>query len=266
MPVFALSCVTAAALLSLYLGAQHTPALSKPLTVVVAGILHGDSRNGKEVLRAITENERTVDLVVMPEGDRFHVPDEELQTLVSGHVLILSSHHPRTERGYVSELTYQWSDTGTVGTYQKQFLMPQGEYTPYIASLLYAGISAAGGPTFENAYAPRLAPGTAFSAAVVKDTVVAGLICSDLLSPFLYPSVAQEYGVQVLVNSSNPVWFNDSELYSAKIRQIAAVHAVHARAYMLMSSIGSPAVLIAPNGSVIGESDSRGYVSRTLGY
>lgn len=246
-----------------YVGSRIPTALPHPLSVVVVG--GHSTEGGEELLKRISDTETDVDLIVMPEGDRFHTSDDELTLLVSERVLVVSSHHPRIEDTYVSELTYQWSDTGTVARYQKQFLMPQGEYTPYIASALYAFITEVGGPTFESPHIPRLVPGDTFASVSLGDTIVGGLICSDLLSPELYPRLVRATGAKVLLNLTNPNWLNGSRLYDAKMRQMAQVHAVHTGAYMLVSSLDTPAFIVSPTGAVRTAPDAGEYVTAVLG-
>lgn len=260
----AVGCLLITFCLSMYLASSTHTQLPNPLKVAV---VHGTSKGpeGADILKTLAVREQDIDLIVMPEGDRFYTPDTALTGIFAKRVLIISSHHPKTERGYVSELTYQWSDTGVTAIYQKQFLMPQGEYTPYIASVLFDFIKTLGGPTLENPYTPKLVPGDHMSSVSVSGMNVAGLICSDLLSPFLYPTIAKEHGAQILVNSANHTWLNDSVLYNSKVRQIAAVHATYTGTYMLLASVGMPALIISPTGTVLDESDGRGYVSRVLG-
>lgn len=259
-----IGCVAFVAGLSTYLGTHNSVVLSQPLSVVVIGAHSADGQQGTDILKIIAANETKVDLIVMPEGDRFHTPDAELATIFDERVLIVSSHHPKKEEGYVSEMTFQWSDTGTIATYRKQFLMPQGEYTPYVASALYSFIAELGGPAVERLATPRLVPGNTIASVPLHDTIIAGLICSDLLSPQLYPALARRTGASVLLNLANPAWLKGSGLYDAKIRQIAKVHAVHLRAYLLVSSLDTAAFIASPTG-VTNIDDRNAYVIQLLG-
>jgi len=203
----------------------------------------------------------TVDVVILPEEislePSFKDAEEKRTALQSifgdRDVLILSSNHIITDSDFTLTLSYDMTSGEHLGAYSKMFLMPGGEYMPYLMTL---GFSLAPDVAFarhESSLKRRALPGKDVTAVPYKGWTIGGLICSDFLSPELYSRTATVYGANILVNLANPAWFHHSTLLYEKTRQIAKVHAVQNRAYFLQASNGSPSYAIDPEGEVIAE-------------
>jgi len=246
--------LVSSALLITPLFLRATAPLKEPLSVAVIG--NSDAKP-EVLLKEIAESNHAVDMIVFPEGDRFFLPDDTLSTVFPDReVLIVGSKHTPNEngKGLQAELFYQHSQNGTLGTYRKIFLMPQGEYYPAMAEPLYALAN----DRFASTAAPntgnRLVRGNELTAVPFKGTVVGGLICSDIISPHLYPRLAKNHGASVLLNVSNPDWFHGSHAFYDKMLQIARVHAVHTRSYFISASVGNPSFVLDPRGKIVAQS------------
>jgi apolipoprotein N-acyltransferase len=81
-----------------------------------------------------------------------------------------------------------------------------------------------------------------------------GLMCSDMLSPFLYRHLAREERADVLVNLSNQFWFHGSRHLHHKSLQMARVHAVRNRLPLLVANNMASSYAFDANGRLLAES------------
>lgn len=164
--------------------------------------------------------------------------------------VIIYSEHEAYGSGVQNALIYTDAQGRRLGKYRKMFLMPGGEYMPYLMTAVFSLRPDSGlGKYMERLPSERLEP-SGLVTVPFKGHVLGGLICSDLLSPQLYRFLVREHGATLLINSANPAWFHYSQSLFDKTIQMAKVHAVQNRAYYLQSSNGSPAFAIDPYGTI----------------
>jgi apolipoprotein N-acyltransferase len=171
-------------------------------------------------------------------------------TFGSTDTLIVHSQHEAFKGGMQNALVYTDGQGSQRGKYRKMFLMPGGEYMPYLMTAVFSLRPDTGlGKYMERLPTERLEP-TGLVTVPLKGHTLGGLICSDVLSPQLYRFLVREHGATVLINSANPAWFHHSQSLFDKTIQMAKVHAVQNRTYYLQSSNGSPAFAIDPYGTI----------------
>lgn len=239
------------------------------LHVAVISAIASTTPEGARGLFATAVHGQPIDLVVLPEGDRFVFSDEEVRTAFPNReVLLISSRHGQEEGAYYSELLYQNSRQGLVDIYRKIFLMPQGEYLPSIARTLFSLTANPAVDEKVKTTGNRFVRGDILTFVPFKGAVIGGLICSDIISPHLYTRLAKEHGAHILVNVANPDWFHGSRGFHNKMLQIARMHAVHTRSYFIAASVGSPSFVLTPHGEMVVQSnwDEEGVVYATLGH
>jgi len=215
--------------------------------------------NIPKTLKKLNEESRP-DLIVFPEDERLaEYFSEKNQTEIgslfgSNDPIIMSTKYASAEKNktYV-QLVYTSPQRGVVGTYNKQFLMPESEQNPYLSTPAYALVEDDAVKTY---FGDRkfVSKGAELYVEKVKGRTVGGLVCSDMLSPILYRSLVTDYGADILVNVSNPTWFNDSKLLYDRTLQQAKVHAVENRVPFILANKEAPSVVVGSEGSIIAES------------
>ncbi len=220
----------------------------------------GNFSNPEEIIRLIkVAGSGESDVIVVPEGyglAKFLTEEDrkKLYTDAFGNRggLIIDSSTVRDATGLHSRIVYWSTERGEIATQDKIFLAPIGEYFPPLIHrmLTFSGEEALLG---YRAYTNPIRSGTGLSTALFKGRVFGGLLCSELLSPWLYRELTHDHGAQVLVNLANNSWFHNSRLLHHRLIQIARVHAIQNNSYMLVSANGSPSFAIDPGGLIIAE-------------
>lgn len=213
------------------------------------------------LLAEIAESREDPTVIVFPEDTRFLQQLEtrgELDSFFtalfgSEEKLIIDSGRTHTARGAVRQQFYFYdTQTHALTHSEKQYLVPQGEYTPY----LYRGALYLLGQTETL---KRLQTNRSYGRGALqqpvryRDLSIGTLFCSELLSPSLYRNVADMYDTNMLVNVASQSWFHGSRILYNQTIAIAKVHAVENRQYFIQASNGSPSFVIDSRGVVVRE-------------
>lgn len=150
---------------------------------------------------------------------------------------------------------YELSSGEVIASQEKRFLMPQGEYIPYLYSLVFTHVPYVSIPHIKDE--ESVAYGTSLTSTSVKGTKVGTLLCSEVFSPFLYRTLVEREGATILFNLGDPMWFRGSNFLFRKTVQVAKVHAVQNNAYVLFAQNSAPSFVISPRGSVITQTEPR---------
>ncbi len=240
------------------LAAPHDAQTFPPLRVAIISLASApDAPRMVELLRHAASS--TPDLVIIPESDTLEsfLPEERtrknvLHTLFSNtEGLVVSAGYETAGGKTHSVLAYTDSLGRRIESYRKMFLMPQGEYYPLAALPLF---SLSGDPKMSEYVKDaghRLVRGNGLIAVPFRGSILGGLICSELISPYLYKELARGQGANILINLANPSWFHGSRSYFDKTVQIAKVQAVENNAPMLVANNGSPSFAIDAYGSLL---------------
>lgn len=251
--------VAAAALLLLVpLAHSEKEAAARPYEVAVISTEEGmDQAVLKELFEDSVAANPGLDLIAFPEGvsPEFLTDTQYLQSVFEDrNPLIMSSLHAEARSSFTAQIAYDTPREGRIGSYTKLFLMPQGEYLPAIARLLYPLSGDPNPMQHAQSVGKRLVRGTELVAQEHDGVAVGGMLCSDILSPSLYRALQQQHAADVLVNLSNPSWFHGSRTYQAKVEQLASVRAAESRRYFLLASNAASSLILDPRGKVIGAS------------
>ncbi len=214
-----------------------------------------DIRPIQMLLTELHDSREAPDVVLLPEGHGLSsvypgLTDEErrkeLLTMFGPEETIVLYANARQ-----ASITYESTTRGVFGHYQKLFLMPMGEYPPYFAVPFFSILGDKSLTTYAKTAGGGVERGGTLAPFTYKNHVFGPLLCSDLISPGLYNQYTRVSGATVLVALSNQSWFHHSMTLYTKNLEIAKMHAVQNRAWLLNSVNGAPSFAISPTGSVI---------------
>ncbi len=199
----------------------------------------------------------TADILLFPEGGRgTELTNEEARVLstrtLNGRTAIIDSGIVSEGEVFFERAFVRDSSGEVTDTYDKLFLVPQGEYTPWLASVvlripgasfLRENISRA-----ERSYAR----GHLLSTINMQTARVGLLFCSDILSPSLYRTLARD-GAEVFFNASSLAALHGSPVANRVFLQIARVRAVENGRFLAISSYEAPASVISEQGVILSQ-------------
>jgi apolipoprotein N-acyltransferase len=199
------------------------------------------------------------DILVFPEGGRDDSLNFEflrnLKTQAFGKhpVSIIDSTIRIEQERFFERMFLLDAATDSFSSYDKLFLVPQGEYAPRLAEL---ALQIPGGERFRESLkrAERsYARGETLAAIRISDTKIGALFCSDVLSPSLYQRLAKD-GAEFFINASSLAVFHSSPLVDTFVLTIAKVRAVESGRFLAIASHGVPATVISDKGRIVARS------------
>jgi apolipoprotein N-acyltransferase len=222
----------------------------------------------RQLLARAAASQPPVDVILLPE--EFSLTSlfwsrEEADTFIKNHfgerdVLILNSRNdlfPAEETNELPDqkkLVYDSTRSGERARYNKLMLMPLGEYAPAFTKTFFSVINDPELQGYIDDVTTLPPAGSTVTSANFRGLTLGALLCSDILSPSLYRSLAKDHNVGVLVNLANPFWFHGSRLLHWKTLQMARVHAVQNRLPFLLANNVAPSFALDPRGELLTES------------
>ncbi len=132
------------------------------------------------------------------------------------------------------------ADTGAAGRYDKQHLVPFGEYVPLRDSLSFLAPLAAEAGDF--------LPGTMSASLQARSARLGILICYEAVFPYLGRRRVLE-GAELLVNLTNDAWYGDTAMPRQHLA-MAAMRAVETGRWMLRCANTGISAVISPRGRI----------------
>lgn len=221
-----------------------------------------EERQRFEALRTLIAPLQTIDVLVFPENAVYlgSVPEDENVAVgnelrkigVNGKPpLSIDSEDIREARGFLySRLAYTGEEGRVVYSY-KQFLLPLGEYMPYVYRVLLKLFS--GEALLERVVRVRgYAQGPFADTVSFRGAELGARFCDEAMSPELYRQQVVN-GAHVLVNLSSQSWFHGSRLVYEEMKQVARVRAVSLGRWYVQSGNMAPAFVLDQYGQLVGE-------------
>lgn len=188
-------------------------------------------------------------IVFWPENAlTFFLADEPRYRSAIGHVLASSGAElvtggPRVVKAsssvYYSSVFFVSPDGGIVATYDKQKLLPFGEYFPF------------GGIDFlRRAFArvPEFTPGTSSPPFRTAAGIAGVTICNEAMFPEIAAARVRQ-GATFLVDPANDTWLTPK--FSEQQFDIVTLRAVEQRRYLVRASTSGPSAIVDPLGRVV---------------
>lgn len=202
---------------------------------------------------------QNIDLLIFPESSGFltnRYGINQISTLLhklnSANILVIDSADVVADDGTLRSVGTYYSYSKTI-TGEKQFLVPFGEYLPYIYVLPMKLFGQ--GELVDKIQSLRgYTPGIKNTDPKIADATVAVRFCDEVMSPSLYRKQV-ENGANVLVNMSSFSWFHGSSLVYKQIQSIAKVRAVENGRWYIQSGNMAPAFILDHHGRVVMESE-----------
>lgn len=210
----------------------------------------------KDLLFQIKKDEQNPDIVIFPEDSRFlNNLDKEwrkkfFEEIFPGQEKLIIDSFRAEENGKIqSTLFYFNTKNGTEQAYEKIFLMPGGEYSPYLISFL--GYFLKQGQWLEEFDASRgYSKGeNPVFVSEFRGTKFGALFCSEIMSPSLYRELVKN-DAQILINIASHGIFGGSSSLNKQILAMARVRAVENNRYFVRAANFSPSFILDNKGEL----------------
>lgn len=211
----------------------------------------------KDIMNSQSVSQSSVDMLLLPEYSEFFTTSDPDAKIISQKFLMSNGGAITSISSEESELTNPTNDlvvynpSGDItARHQKQFLIPVGEFMPYIIEALLR-VTGQTEALELNKATQNVKKGEKIEPPVlVAGKTVGALACSGAIAPELYRSMVVQ-GAEVLTNSASLGTFTDAPLYHAQTRQMARFNAIaNARPY-LQASTGAYSYAIDSDGEFV---------------
>lgn len=206
-----------------------------------------DEQKRVAAITSLLEQVDAADAVLLPESSAYvRFADE---TTFSNLSVIVDTENTREHNGDTySRTVFRYAD-GRTEQSEKQFVLPIGEYVPYLYRLVLLFVP---DPDFrEQVRSTRsFVSGTETQFVNVQQGMLAVRFCDESMSPFLYARDARG-GAHVLSNVSSYSWFHGSRTVFNQMQAIATVRAVENGRWYVQSGNMAPAYVLDHRGRVV---------------
>ncbi len=145
---------------------------------------------------------------------------------------------------------YFYTPDGRVEAYQKIFLMPQGEYLMSF-ELFFAKLFGAEKFLSNNAVRVHAVAGSTVRPVVLKESVIiGGLLCSEIVSPYLYRDLVKK-NATVLTNVASQAVFHNSRTLAYQTEVAAQTRAAELDRYLVLAGNGTDSLVISNQGEIV---------------
>ncbi|HMS50338.1 MAG TPA: hypothetical protein PKA02_02795 [Candidatus Saccharibacteria bacterium] len=188
------------------------------------------------------------DLTVLPEYSNFYGSEKRNDNkLPNSSGLVIDSRLGTSAQGRKNITTFYQPDGTILAERQKSFLIPGGEFVPYI----YAGILVASG---NNEILLSIRKDRSVYQSIEKEkpfthkgVSYGALACSGAIAPNLYSRLVKQ-GAEVLVNSASISSLGVSDLYYKQASQMSAFIATSNARPFVQSARGGPSYILNKDG------------------
>ncbi len=275
-----LSCLAAVCVLSLMgFGLYAKSVDSKSLRVGVAHIESGvDVDYESSLVQSVTQNKSgRVNTFILPEYSHFFEPEanqglsmqkEIAQKVLGGDVskgVIITSRAGTGEYEGGNGVVYMRQDGTVLSTQYKRFLIPAGEYVPYVFQVILK-LSGNGSVVSAHQTDKTIKASKQSEHHVNVDGLRYGaLACSGVIAPEFYRLLAHS-GAEVLTNSASLSSMGIDKLYFQQAQQMARFQAVANARPFAQAARGGESYIIDKDGTFIAQTsvDTTQYIEAPI--
>lgn len=204
-------------------------------------------------------NKNEFDLIVFPEGIDPASGDKPIIRTVSNHVsqegAIVAGRRQRQTYPSENLQVYFNSEGKEISSTKKWFIVPYGEYVPYIVEKL---ISLAGMSDLVDTFrsTEQIIAGQGQAEPVnVSGTKIGGQVCSGISVPAIY-HFSSRNGAEILTNSASLSHLAYSPQYHQEAFLMAKYHAVSNSRPFVQSTRSGQSLILSADGEVLSETSS----------
>ncbi len=212
--------------------------------------LPGEAETRIDTLATLVAPHVTAEALLLPESAAFarYARDANMVPQVP---LFIDAESVRSNDGNTHARSIFVYRDGRIETSDKQFILPLGEYVPYIS---HGVLALVGNKAFQEQVrnTRSYVSGTHTKLAQVGSGNMAVRFCDEVMSPYLYARDVEK-GASVLANVSSYSWFHGSRTVFAQMQSIAKVRAVEEGRWYVQSGNMSPAYMLDNRGMVVTE-------------
>jgi len=201
------------------------------------------------------KNEQEIDILILPEDSRFFSSIENasrselVKDILGNDNSVVIDSGVKTEDGNLRSRLEYVSASGETRNSEKIFLMPFGEFLPYII-LLPARIFGLNEWIDKFNETRKYSAGNGFTVAKFSSAKIGTLFCSEIISPNLYRRITNQ-GAELLVNVASQAVFNGSSALFKQTLNAAKVRAVENGRFFIQSSNHAPSFILDDKGRIL---------------
>lgn len=211
----------------------------------------------KKIMEENATAKNSIEMLLLPEYSEFFINDDGSakevtnQFLNSNGGVVTSISGEAKEEAKSPNVLVVYSQDGSIKTsHEKQFLIPVGEYMPYIVATLMR-ITGQGQALKISEFSQTIKRDNQVEPTVlVANRSVGALACSAAIAPELYRSMTRQ-GAEIITNSASLGTFTNAALYHAQTRQMARFDAIANARPFVQASTGAYSYYIDHNGKFI---------------
>ena len=232
---------------------------------LVSGFPARSSNILTELIRQAARADSPADVILLPEGSALAAttaPDiasygPVVQSLTGGREgqllvnLFPRSYPDGSGRPATNDIYVLEASGATLGAYAKQFLMPFGEYMPYVFDKVgrLAGFS----QWLDHQAGPSYTSGKEHNGVFKTRLGSLGILgCSEIISPYV-SRIAVKNGAEVLLYTASIGILRGSERLRAQNLAIAQIRAAETRRFVAYATNGGHSFFVGPDGTVLWE-------------
>lgn len=223
------------------------------IKVAAVGLHESVESDYEDALISNLHKEAQIDALVLPEYSHFFAHTDGSKTfakLPESVDLVIDSANERTGEKIRNAVTYYQYDGTILSQQLKSFLIPGGEYLPYIYHMIlfYSGNRDLITEFHNNRFVIKSAYRE--SAYTYKDVRYGALACSGAIAPEMYRAMVDD-GAEVLVNSASIASLGVTGSYYQQAEKMARFIAIANARPFIQSARGGPSYIFDQNGATI---------------